>query len=358
MNLSYNLKSYIKKIPLLWNFLTYFKDYFIYLSRLKDVLMMLLSLHINPKKTFKFSTRKLLPCDKNKFSKESRPTIPYDLLENKSSKIYKMKEINIVAKGASFDLNQLKNLKGPTFLVSFYNVLKIDNNEKVVYRDHFNHETGEYEIKKNDSHTNEKEYLTYESYKDFHKNDLIYVQSTPKIVEMFKKRGLQILSLDLNVSDKNGNHISTDQKKINALRDYIDNDQCKFITLLTKIYLPPVLPPYPNWTPAGSFIPAVCSLSFFAEKINIYGWDHHLNRSPEKMSYIELLFNILKYELKAGPFQTNKYLRWSAFFESLLINFYYGYQFSKLPNINVHGYLGGLEKHKKIIKKIEKVLFN
>tara|TARA_Y100000294_G_scaffold156134_1_gene156831 strand:- start:14 stop:1078 length:1065 start_codon:yes stop_codon:yes gene_type:complete len=349
------LKNFTKKIPLLWKVLTSVKDFIVYLSRLKDVIMMLLSLHIYPKKTFKFSTRKLLPCDKNKFSKNSKPIIPYDLLEDKSSEISKMKEINIVARGSSFDLNQLKNLKGPIFCVSFYNGFKIDNNGKVVYRDHFNHETGEREIKKTDDHITEKEYLTYESYEDFRKNDLIYVQSTPGVLEMFKKKGLQTLSLDVLTLDKDGNHISKDEKKTNALKNIIDNDQCKLITTLEKIYKPPILPPYPNFTPASSFIPSVCSLSFFAEKMNIYGWDHHFTHSPEKMSYIKFLFFMLKYELKATP---NSKFKWNAHFESLLINIYYGYQFSKLPNINVFGYLGRLEKHKKIVKKIERVLFN
>jgi hypothetical protein len=142
------------------------------------------------------------------------------------------------------------------------------------------------------------------------------------------------------------------------LKNYIDNDQCKFISLLEKIYQPPIQAPHPNWVPAGSFIPALCALSFFAEKINVYGWDHHLSNSPEKINYIQLLMNMIKYEFNATPFQSNKYLKWSAFFESLLINFYYGYQFSKLPNINVYGYLGGLEKHNKLVMKIEKALFN
>ena len=45
-------------------------------------------------------------------------------------------------------------------------------------------------------------------------------------------------------------------------------------------------------------------------------------------------------------------------FELALINFYYGYQLSKLPNIEIHGYMGKLGKHHKLIKRIERVLFN
>ena len=50
--------------------------------------------------------------------------------------------------------------------------------------------------------------------------------------------------------------------------------------------------------------------------------------------------------------------RWKAQFEHALINFYYGYQFSKLPNIKIHGYMGQLGKHEKLVKRIERVLFN
>ena len=45
-------------------------------------------------------------------------------------------------------------------------------------------------------------------------------------------------------------------------------------------------------------------------------------------------------------------------FESALINFYYGYHFSKLPNFKINGYMGKLGKHHRLIKRIEKVLFN
>ena len=45
-------------------------------------------------------------------------------------------------------------------------------------------------------------------------------------------------------------------------------------------------------------------------------------------------------------------------FESALINFYYGYQISQLPNIKVHSYMGQLNKHRSLINRIEKVLFN
>ena len=69
------------------------------------------------------------------------------------------------------------------------------------------------------------------------------------------------------------------------------------------------------------------------------------------MSYWQLLFNLYKYKLDTT-------YRAKSHFEEGLINFYYGYYLSNLPNINIHGYLGQLKKHKKLIKKIERVLFN
>ncbi len=68
------------------------------------------------------------------------------------------------------------------------------------------------------------------------------------------------------------------------------------------------------------------------------------------MNYWELFFNMYKYK--------NDLTRSRNHFESALINFYYAYQLSKLPNINIYGYMGKLKKHEKLIKRIERVLFN
>ena len=83
------------------------------LSRLIDVLMMMILFHFWPEQTYRFSTRKFLPTKKNRLSKESRTIIPYDLVKSKSSNIPMMEEINIVGVGSSFDLNNLKkNVQG------------------------------------------------------------------------------------------------------------------------------------------------------------------------------------------------------------------------------------------------------
>ena len=78
------LKILVKRFPFIWDLLVWLKKCLIKLSRLKDVLMMMILLFIWPKQTFRFSTRKVLPVEKNKFSKYSRLTIPYELLKSKS----------------------------------------------------------------------------------------------------------------------------------------------------------------------------------------------------------------------------------------------------------------------------------
>ena len=120
------------------------------------------------------------------------------------------------------------------------------------------------------------------------------------------------------------------------------------ITLIEEVYKPPLQPPYTNWAPTKSFLPHLCALSFFSKKINVYGWDFYLDSSPENKGYWQLFLDMYKPIDKRGR----------DHFEAALINFYYGYQFSKMPKFKIHGYMGKLGKHRQLIKKIEKVLFN
>ena len=114
--------------PLIWSILKKLKDQLLILLRLKDVFMMMILFHVWPEQTYRFSTRKLLPSKKNRLSKESKPIIPYELLKSKSSNIPMMKEINIISKGTSFNLNDIKKINGPIFLITFWSPLRMDNN--------------------------------------------------------------------------------------------------------------------------------------------------------------------------------------------------------------------------------------
>jgi len=323
----------------------WFKESLIKLSRFKDISMMMILFNLWPEQTYRFSTRKFLPSKKNRFRKELRPTIPYDFLKNKSNNIQKMKEINIIARGASFNLNDIQNLNGPIFLSAFWSALKIDNNGKIFYEDDFSYDTG--------IRIETEKYLFQQSKsKDYKNKNITYVMSRTNVLDFLKKRNHNTLSAlgyyenkkgDLcpfGVTEKYTKHLST--------KDFESNDY-NYIGLVEKIYKPPLEAPYLYFAPTGSVLPTICALSYFAEKINVYGWDFYLKSSPRDMSYWELFFNM--YRSLHDDSRSNNH------FESALLNFYYGYQFSKLPNFKIHGYLGQLEKHEKLIKRIEKVLF-
>jgi len=340
------LKKIVKKFPSLWKFFRWFKDYFILpLSREKDVLMMMILFLVWPEQTYRFSTRKLLPSKKNRFSKSTRPIIPYDLLKSKSSNIKTMKEINLVGIGSSFDMNNIKNLESPTFLIPGWGPLRVDENDKIFYR-HIN--SGKTGIKKNI-----EELFNDQTNKIYKNNNITYGQSRKPYVEELKKIGNKVLSVNVYATDKDGNYCPQNEDWIKpSYINLFDHDQCKRIALAEKVYKPPLLDPHPQWAPTSSYLAFLCALSFFAEKINVYGWDFYLDSSPENMGYWELIFNI--YKLKHFDNSTRGYLH----FETALINFYYGYQLSKMSNFKIHGYMGQLDKHHRLIKRIERVLFN
>lgn len=367
------LKQFIKKFPILWKLLTFLKDKFLHLSRIKDVFMMIFLFHIWPEQTYRFSTRKLLPSKKNKYSKLSKPTIPFDIIKEKSSNIQKMDEINIIAKGSSFDLKKLKELNGPIFLVSFWNAIEINKDGLLEYfynADDFKSssyvlpskflkdlisggvdEKVAYNRMKEDKHF--KFFTSYKMKPEnsyFKKKNLSYVVLQRTKTKLIEKSENEILLIDVYGTDKFGNYFPLDQAHGKYNPEGLKNGKFKLISLSENIYKPPLLPPYANFTPTGSFLPALSALYNFANKINVYGWDFHLNSSPRNMSYWKLLTNMINIK---DDFKLSKY-----HFESALINFYYAYQFSMLPNFNIHSNLGKLKDHERLIKKIERVLFN
>ena len=335
-----SLKKFIKRFSFVYNILRKTKDKLIILSRLKDVVMMMILFNIWPEQVYRFSTRNFLPSKKKRFSKNSKPLIPYELLSSRSSKIMKMKEINLVSVGSSFDLKNIDKLQGPTFLITYWTPLKKNNNGEIIYKHPKEWETSKFDFFEYFKENNDKKL------QDFKKENLTYVMARTNVLKYFKKNGYKTLSVNIYLRNSNGEDY-TKNKDIGteAYKNLIDDDQCKCIAVSEKIYKPDS-----EFVPAGSFLPAICAFSYFAEKINVYGWDFYLESSPKKMNYWNLLFNMYKY----GPDVS----RSKNHFESALVNFYYAYQLSKLPNINIDSYLGHLGKHKKLINKIEKVLFN
>lgn len=354
----------LKKNIFIFKTLIWFKLKLNRFLRLKDVFIMMVMFYFFPKQMHKFSTRKLLPNNRNRYFKSEKSTIPYDLLKSKSSEIPQMEEINIVGPGQSFNLNDLKKMNGKTFLMTFWTPLKINGNGDIIYRHPKDWEEGfrsdfyKFYWEEGKNYWLDKDKDDAESWEDFKKDDLTYVLSRKHPLKLLRKNGYKILGVGIHDIDKNGNYFPynkdwDDSSDFNLMND---ND-CKHISVVQKIYKSPLNEmksinnkKISGFVPSGSFLPGLCALTYFAKKINVYGWDFYLNISPEKMKSWELFLNMYNYKHDLSTSQNH--------FESALLNFYYAYQISKLPNVNIHGHLGKLDKHKKLISRIEKVLFN
>ena len=203
-------KKIVKKFPTLWKCLTWLKDRLIDLSRLIDVLMMMILFHFWPEQTYRFSTRKFIPTKKNRFSKESRPIIPYDLVQSKSSSVPMIKEINVIGRGSSFNINNIKEMKGPIFLASFWAPLRIDVNGNVffVHREAY----GKERYKGTLSDKNVDEFFVDKNYKNFKNKNITYIIAHKILVERLKKDGHNVLGVILYTVDENGNLRSLSKK--------------------------------------------------------------------------------------------------------------------------------------------------
>ena len=359
------LKSILKKNNFFWTLAVWIKKKLDIFLRIKDVFMMFVLFHLFPGQVYRFSTRKLLPGKKNRFKKTEKSIIPYDLLKSKSAQLPRMKEINVVSPSPNFDLNNLKTMEGPIFMVTFWTPLKIDENGKIKYRHPRESEEGfrkdhyQFYWETGGRYWNNQDKNNSEKLKDFKKDSLTYVLSRKKPLDLFKKNGYNVLGVNICDKDKNGNYYPfnkswEDSSDLNSINN---NDKCRYISINQKIYKNPLeqmksinKKNVPGFVSSGSFLPALCALSYFAEKINVYGWDFYLDQSPKNMKYLELFLNMYKYKNDLTE-------SWNHF-ECALINFYYSYQISKLPIIKIHSNLGKLERHTKLINRIENVLFN
>ncbi len=288
------------------------------IHRTFDVAMMMFLLHVWPEQVYRFSTRKLLPKKSERFNAKERSVIPFDLIESKTNNMKRMKKINIIMRGKSFNISDLDNLEGPTFLVNFDNFVEnYDNNINL---------------------TKINEGVTYMS---------------GKIGSLYRLTKLDHLVCHVEVSRvaENGKTFPPDgYSDISWYEKLPDNPNFSRISIAEKICRPYKLPLPSSWRPAGAGLNSLCALLYFADKINIYGWDYYLESSPEDMTYWQLFFNLNKFSLDV--------FRSKLHFECGLINFYFAYHLSRLSRIKNYGFLGKLNSHEKLIRKIERVLYN
>lgn len=344
----FELRDNLKKIgPLRWVvrrikiFFWKYKEGRFMTLRLCDVCMMIIMLHIKPERVFKFSTKRRLLPKGSKYSKSDKKfSLPDKVINQESVDIPQMDEISIIMRGSSFDLRKLKDINHPIFFVN-YNFTEEQTKSfrciNYVSIKTINHLVYKYNL------------------------DATYVFSVLKYsrpcVELRKKT----LFLHGHYLDNNYKYIPINTDKDTLWYLSLHDQRCKTIPVYRAVYPQPnpvIGYPIANWNkaksrnfsylPIGSGLVAISALYHFTKKINIYGWDFHLNSSPSHMGYWELLFNSYNYNADKRSFDH---------FESAIINYYYGYYISKLPNIKVHGYLGQLNNHVKLIDRIERVLF-
>jgi len=288
------------------------------IHRIFDVGMMMFLLHVWPEQVYRFSTRKLLPRKSERLDVNERPTIPFELIKKRTSKIQRMKEVNVVMRGISFDLSKLNELKGPTYLVNFDNSLQhYDNNyDSIETREDFTYMSGK-------------------------------IGSTHRLATL----GKSVCQVEGHRFFENGEiFFNKGYLDINWYEELLDKPNFKRIAVAERIGRPFKDVATTSWRTTGAGMVSLCALSFFADKINVYGWDYYLKESPSDMTYWQLIFNLGA--LKLDVFRSRLH------FECGIINYYYAYHISKLSNVDNYGYLGQLEKHKKLIDKIERVLFN
>ena len=316
--------------------------------RLLDVFMMMIVLHIKPERVFKYSTHKRLFPKGAKYSIKERPSIfPNKVIYEKSDDMSYLDEISIIGRGSSFDLNQLKEIKHPIFAPNFNpctaDSFKISHHKKYI---------GD---KLLDLPRIVREYdldLTYAMTIIYYSKEFIEQNPNEKIlfIHGHYNDGNKYISIPLSLP-----------KTAPSIKWYLNlNDDTKKTIAVSLNAHPdpnPVIPPPSSifdkqknfsYFPTGTGLQTICALYPFAKKINIYGWDFHLKSSPDLMKYWELFFSLYHYDMDK---------RSRDHFESALINFYYGYHISKVPKIKVYGYLGQLDKHEKLINRIERVLY-
>jgi hypothetical protein len=104
-----------------------------------------------------------------------------------------------------------------------------------------------------------------------------------------------------------------------------------------------------------SALPVIIGLCIISKKVNVYGWDMYLDDSLKNMSYLQ----VLKYLASKGGTRVTgiNYRRRVCSLFARFINLYYAYRLMELPNVFIRSRLSGIDRHKKLINKIENMIY-
>ena len=122
-----HIKNFFKKTYILSNIykiLTIIYKTIKKIKRIIDIFFMYLSLNLYPTITYKFSTRKLLPKPEQRHKLNKENFLPVKIISKEKSTMKYFDEVNVVAYGSSFNIDDIKKFKDPTFLISFWSPIK------------------------------------------------------------------------------------------------------------------------------------------------------------------------------------------------------------------------------------------
>jgi hypothetical protein len=294
--------------------------------RICDVILLYASYLTFPSYAYFFSTRKLFPAQKNRWSKDKFK--PFIILD-KGKKNFK--KVNLISKGSSFNLNRLKNFKDPTFLVGFTDTLRIKNNNIFYKHEHFRYKG----MNKN--------------LKLFQKKNIHYINTNPLLAPELhtddKILFIKVLRKEADSKKYFWPGYQKIKKKLKILNKFKSIKKIKIVENVYKNYdIEQKL-----WAPFGSTVPAIYYLLSVSKRVNVYGWDFYFDKKVKNCNFFSFLKNIYK-------FQPDTKRSWNHI-ESCLMNLYFAYILEKRKEISLKGNLSGLKSQKKFISKFEKVIF-
>jgi hypothetical protein len=202
-------------------------------------------------------------------------------------------------KGASFDRSRIRELKGPTFLINWWQK-----------------EEGE---------------------------DIIYTTGGWDNIDQYTEKGLfPVWSVDQVWFEPDGSMSNFAQgPEVDQVFQDPRNRRMVFYHKLN----------HPNPS-SGSGLASAVGLCKLAKEVNIYGWDHYLAFEPGASNYWKVLLGMLSFPTTYPGTRAQPDV-----VEMAIYGWHYAHRISQLPFVKVHSYLGQLGHHPKLVKKLEKVFY-
>ena len=248
--------------------------------------MLLMKFHFLPEKLCEEATKAhhpspvegRLPNKNNRILRSNNPLDDFSLHSGQEKTLHKIPQAHIFFRGSSYNSSLLETVEGSVFLINWSEKIK--------------------------------------------RSDVYYATGDQgDALKFAQKKMFPILYARYEQLDSNGQPIQIPLDP--ALENLFKDDKNILIRVGFK---------HNNAMPdAGSSLGIISAIAHFANKLDIYGWDHYLSASPNNLGYVrrllKLLFNSPNYKL----FPYSNIIR-------SIYNFHYGYRFHGHPDIINHGY--------------------